>query len=109
MPSAKKVNLWSKKEKGIGHDSINHLICVRYRVKQYGLELDCPECHGKGHQFTSNNCKLGIQLWMLHPRKGCSRGVIVDDIKQDELPEVYKWLQKANQRNIDRFYKILNK
>jgi hypothetical protein len=45
-------------------------------------------------------------MWVLHPRKGCSRGVEVKNIKQNELPEIFKYLRSAADRNAERFGKI---
>jgi hypothetical protein len=42
-------------------------------------------------------------IWMLHPRKGCSRGVEVLEITESELPMVYAWLREAADRNAKRF------
>lgn len=51
-------------------------------------------------------CKLRLQMWFIHPRKGSSRGVIIKEIKESELPDVYSYLIEARNRNFDRFSKI---
>lgn len=55
---------------------------------------------------NGGECKLGIQMWFIHPRKGSSRGVIIKEIKESELPDVYSYLIEARNRNFDRFSKI---
>jgi hypothetical protein len=40
---------------------------------------------------------------VLHPRKGSSRGVEVQNIQEPELPTVYRYLRDAAQRNAYRF------
>jgi len=101
MPTAGKVNSWSKK--GIGHDSINCWILVKARAKRLGVYGTCDCCDGDGYVYTEPSAKLGLVLWMLHPRKGCSRGVHIKHIKKDELNSAIKYLQEAKERNADRF------
>jgi Mg2+-importing ATPase len=50
---------------------------------------------------------LGIVLCYLHPRKGCSRGVRVKEIRRDELPAVLAFLKTAADRNAERFAKAI--
>jgi hypothetical protein len=45
-------------------------------------------------------------LWVIHPRKGASRGVLLTEIKEEELPKVVEYLKDARQRNWDRFAKL---
>lgn len=104
-PTAEEVNKWSK-GRGIGHDAINHWICVEQRAKRLGVWGYCEHCEGKGRIYTEPKAKIGLQLWMLHPRKGCSRGVYIKDIKQEELSTVISHLKEAQKRNNERFAKL---
>lgn len=103
-PTAKQVNEWS--EKTFGHDSLNHYICVEVRAKRQGVYGLCEHCNGKGYIYTEPKAKLGLQLWILHPRKGCSRGVYIKNIKQNDLPIAIEHLKKAAERNAERFSKL---
>lgn len=60
----------------------------------------------KSHHKKETNCNLSLILWIIHPRKGASRGVEIKNIKKNELKEAIKWLQKAAKRNTERFSKL---
>lgn len=92
----------------LGHDGINRWILIETRAKRLGVFGDCATCKGKGHVYTADAARLGIVLWLLHPRKGCSRGVDVRNIRRDELPQVRKYLTDAAQRNAERFARVAN-
>lgn len=105
-PSAETVNRWES-GKGMGHDAINRWICVEARAKHQGVYGKCGhlECE-EGYVYDEDKAVLKLQLWYIHPRKGCSRGVLVEKIEQDELPEVIEYLKTAASRNQDRFSKL---
>lgn len=105
VPTAKEVNDWSRK--GMGHDSINHWICSEQRAKRLGVYGQCKHCDGQGFTYTEPHAKLGLVLWVLHPRKGCSKGVHIKHIEQDKLPKAVEYLKEAMQRNADRFSGLL--
>ncbi len=88
------------------HDDINRSILVDARCKRLGVPRDCELCKGHGHCFTEPKAHVNLILWILHPRKGCSRGVEIKRIEQDDLPAVFKWLRAAADRNAERFSKI---
>lgn len=88
---------------GLGHDAINRWILVETRAKRLGVWGICPECEGRGYNFTEEKGHLDLQLWILHPRKGCSRGVYIKNIKDAELPEIISFLKCAAMRNVKRF------
>lgn len=90
----------------MNHDGINRGILIETRLKRLGIPLHCEICEGHGRVFTVPEAKLSLVLWILHPRKGCSRGVMIKNIEQSELPEVYKYLREAAKRNAKRFSKI---
>lgn len=105
-PTADQVNEWSKNVRGIGHDAINRHICVKQRAERLGVYGLCEECNGEGYVYTEPAAKLQLQMWFLHPRKGCSRGVLLKEVKQHEMETVIKYLKEARQRNWDRFSKL---
>src|SRR5574343_669407 len=105
-PTAEQVNEWAKTARGLAHDAINRHICLDARTKRLGIEKHCPDCKGDGYIYTSDVSTVSLTLWMLHPRKGCSRGVEVANITQDELPKVFSYLRQAADRNANRFSKI---
>ena len=105
-PTAEQVNERSASRKGIGHDAINRWICVETRAKRLGVWGNCEHCEGHGSVFTAPAATLRLTLWLLHPRKGASRGVEIADVKQDELAVVFAFLRKAARRNAERFAKI---
>lgn len=104
FPTAEAVNRWND-GKGIGHDAINRWICVDARAKHLGVYGHCEHCVD-GRIYDEPEARVALQLWMLHPRKGCSRGVYIETIEEHELPEVFAYLKEAAQRNADRFAKI---
>lgn len=86
------------------HDAINRWICVEVRAKRLGISTEnCPVCDGAAEVYTEPHPHLQLTLWVLHPRKGASRGVRVMDIKKEEIPEVVAYLKHAALRNADRF------
>lgn len=86
----------------IGHDAINRGILVERRCERLGVPRTCPTCDGHGSVFTAPAAHVNVVLWVLHPRKGCSRGVEVR-ITEGDLPAVFDYLSRAAQRNADRF------
>lgn len=91
---------------GLRHDGINRMILVDTRCKRLGVPLECPDCKGKGYFYTASQAHVRLVLWMIHPRKGASRGVRIERIEQSELPAVYAFLRQAAKRNAQRFSKI---
>lgn len=104
-PTAEQVNEWAKS--GMGHDSINHWICTEARAKRLGVYGKCDCCEGSGVIYTAPKARLALQLWVLHPRKGCSRGVFIKNIEKEEVPIVVEHLKKAAERNAERFSKLV--
>ncbi len=104
-PSPEEVNLRYLREPLL-HDSINRCICIEARATKLGVWGYCPQCNGEGTVFIEEKGHLDLILWMVHPRKGASRGVHIKNIQKDELPRVYKFLQEAQKRNNGRFSKI---
>lgn len=103
-PTAEQVNEWQKKDHG--HDTINRWICVEARAKKLGVYGHCEHCNGKGVIYDSEEATLSLQMWLLHPRKGASRGVYLKEIKENEVEKVINYLKEARERNYDRFSKL---
>jgi hypothetical protein len=104
MPTPEAVNLWAS-GRGLGHDGINQWICVKARAQHLGVYGHCEHCI-EGYIYDEDKAKVGLQLWMLHPRKGCSRGVYFEEILEEEVPAVLEWLKEAAKRNAERFSKL---
>jgi hypothetical protein len=85
------------------HDAINRWILIETRDKRFGVWGKCPDCKGNGYLFTEEKGHLDLQIWVLHPRKGCSRGVYIKNIQKEELSEVVEFLKSAAKRNAERF------
>lgn len=103
IPDDLKVNSFYKK--GFGHDSLNCWICVKARAKKLGVYGKCGNCID-GYIYDEEKGKAALQLWILHPRKGCSKGVYIKEIKKEDLNNVFKYLLEAKKRNNKRFSKI---
>jgi len=103
-PTATEVN--RKQRGGLIHDAINRWILIETRAKRLGVYGKCERCEGHGIIYTAPAAHLSLTLWMLHPRKGCSRGVEIKRVEQSDMGAVIAWLQAAAQRNADRFGKL---
>jgi len=106
MPTPEQVNEWNKKR--MGHDCINKSICVEARAKHLGFYGLCEHCQGNGILYDDEKAHVSLQLWILHPRKGCSRGVYIENVEQEDIPQIIEFLQEAAKRNAERFSKINN-
>lgn len=100
MPSKDEVNAWARKS--IGHDAINRGICVRTRATRLGFYGKCQVCGGDGRVHVEDEAHLGLQLWILHPHKGASRGMVIKDVTEDDLPLIRAYFRKAIERTIAR-------
>lgn len=89
------------------HDAINRGILIKQRCKRLGYPLKCKLCKGDGYNYTADKAHVGLVLWVLHPRKGASRGVEVKRIERRELPEVFALLKTAADRNAERFARVV--
>lgn len=102
VPTAAEVNAWNRRG-SLGHDAINRCLLIRARCKRLGVPLHCPTCNGEASVYTAPAAHVGLVLWVLHPRKGASRGVEIERIEQSELPAVFAYLKAASERNAERF------
>jgi hypothetical protein len=89
--------------RGFGHDAINRFILIEQRARRLGVWGLCPKCDGRGSVFISDTAHLGLVLWMLHPRKGCSRGVEVKALAREDVAKAVAYLAAAAKRNAERF------
>lgn len=103
--SAKETNK-NERQSALGHDCINRSILMKTRCERLGIPYLCPQCNGDGYVYTAENAHLSLVLWMIHPRKGASRGVRVARITKAEMGDVVKYLQNAAKRNAERFDKV---
>lgn len=106
-PVAKEVNEWAAAPRSMGHDAINRMIMIEARLKRLGIPKNCPQCAGDGSIYTAEHPRVVLTYWLLHPRKGASRGVEVADIQQQDLPQVFMFLKHAAERNTARFAKVV--
>jgi hypothetical protein len=102
-PTAEAVNTSTRR---LLHDAINRHLLLKHRAQIMGADFDCPHCQGNGRQFTARQASVTLVLWILHPRKGASRGVEIKNIQQEDLPSVFAYLRTAAERNAARFSKI---
>lgn len=102
--TAETVNARERIGRGFGtHDGINAHILIRTRAQRLGVYGTCPKCDGYMSVFTSETARVSLTLWILHPRKGASRGLEIATVRREELPEVFAYLRGAAARNADRF------
>lgn len=88
------------------HDAINRFILIETRAKRLGVYGHCQDCKGDGYIYTEPAAHVNLILWMIHPRKGCSRGIEVSNIQESDIPAITKYLKEAAKRNADRFSSI---
>lgn len=61
-PTAAEVNVWSRQ--GLGHDSLNSMICIEARAKREGTaEPRCEHCGGEGYVWTTPATKAAYESW----------------------------------------------
>lgn len=65
--------------------------------ERHGDAIHCPGCNGDGSIRTGPD-RLELRLWLLHPRKGASRGVEVKSVRPEELEGVRTVLRDHWQR-----------
>lgn len=92
----------------LGHDTINLHVMIEGRCERAGKPYMC-ECGGDGRVFTADHAQVGVVFWLIHPRKGASRGVDIKLVEREEVPSVMEFLATAAQRNADRFAKVVSR
>lgn len=104
-PTPEEVNDWAIHN--MGHDAINQSICVKARAEKLGVFGYCEKCKGNEEIFDpAIKAHVELQMWMLHPRKGCSRGVRLMKVEKEDLPVVFDYLKEAKKRFNEKFSKI---
>lgn len=91
---------------GDGRISDNESGVLRGSVKRHAVQLGvfgwCGECMGN-RVICEGTAHVELQLWVLYPRKGASRGVRIKYVGPGDLPDVMKLLSLARDRNAGRF------
>lgn len=87
-------------------DALRIHTIVKRRAERKGFEYLCPECQGNGHVEINKEYSLSLQLWIIHPRKSSSLGVLIHNIKEQDLPKVFELLNSARERFNNKFSKI---
>ena len=105
-PTAAQVNAWNAAP-GLGHDAINRWVMIDARCKELGHPTTCEHCHD-GAKHTAPTAHVNFIIWVLHPRKGCSRGVEYTNIQREDLPSIFDFLRDAAMRNAERFSKVVH-
>lgn len=88
------------------HDGYNASVLIRTRAERLGYPLTCQFCDGDGWIYCGET-ELKLTLWFLVPRKGCSRGVEIGNIREHEVDTIKQWLRGAAERNAQRFAGIM--
>lgn len=91
----------------LNHDALNRGILIETRAKRLGVWGMCEACDGKGYVHTEPAGHLNIVLWFIHPRKGCSRGVRVKNLSEQDARSAKDYLTEAAKRNARRFAGVL--
>ncbi len=87
-------------------DCISEHVLLKARAKRAGQELLCSTCQGKGYNFTTEKSHIGFQTWILHPRKGCSKGVLLPKFAEEDVPAIMEYLKSGKKRAKKMFSKI---
>ena len=87
-PSAAWVNANS-----MMHDAINRWLLIEKRAKRLGVYGSCSCCESGSIRLGPD--RLVLNLWLLHPRKGASRGVEIKSVLETDLPQVREFLRKS--------------
>ncbi len=65
---------------------------------------DCAACNGHGGIPIEDKAHVSLTLWILHPRKGASRGMQIERIADEhEALEAMLWLRQAAEQNAARW------
>ena len=80
-------------------DAISAGIIKRDRCKKMGVARLCAKCNGNGYINNDVPPKLNLTMWVLHPRKGASRGVLFENIAEADLPKAVAMLREGRANN----------
>ncbi|MDE2103856.1 MAG: hypothetical protein KGL39_41850 [Patescibacteria group bacterium] len=92
VPTAEAFNTANRRGGLDGHDAINHCILIKTRATRLGVYGHCAECDGTTYHETGS---MVLNLWLLHPRKGASRGVEIKGVTESDLPQIRDYLRKS--------------
>lgn len=81
-------------------DLLNMLIDMR------GLNVKCDICNGSGYLY-SDEPKLILYLWVVHTDYARSRGIEIKEIKQEDVPNVLRFLIKAHDVLVEKFKNVI--
>lgn len=87
-------------------DALRIYTILKRRAEREGYEYLCPHCQGNGYIDIDKEYSLALQLWILHPRKSSSLGVIIHNITEQDLPKIFKLLNCARERFDTKFDRI---
>lgn len=71
-------------------DDLNELVNFHFEVR-------CDE---------DRKVTLSVHLWMIHPRKGASRGIRIDNVGESGAVKARVLIISARERNAERFGKV---
>ena len=105
-PKSIKEFLTASKYQEFTIDALRIHTILRGRAERGGYDYLCPNCQGNGCLNIDSEYHLALQIWMLHPRKGSSCGILIHNITEKDLPAVYKLLRTAKDRFDSKFDKL---
>lgn len=99
--SAEEMNRAVRTRDGVFiYDAINAHVCVEARAKRLGVYGLCSDCNGHSWKPTG---KIKLYLWMLHPRKGCGKGVTINSVEAEDIPQVKQYLKDNFEQHRSHF------
>jgi hypothetical protein len=75
---------------------------AKYICERDNIEFICPHCDGDGSIDTGDSY-VKLNIWMAYPRKGRSIGIAIKNVSEDDVPDVYDYLNKARMYNAGLF------
>lgn len=61
IPTVQEVQAWNIQ--GMGHDGINHYVCVKAKCERLGIDTTCKACNGDGDKWVSQGHKYLYDQW----------------------------------------------
>ena len=104
-PTAEEVNRATRDGK-FELNSWHRSICIEQRAKDEGIFGMCPTCQGETVVYALEEGRLDLYLWVLHPRKSVSTGMVVEGIREQDIPSTVEFLKHAEEENRKRFEKV---
>jgi len=86
-------------------DSLSAHILTKHRTRKERVKHLCSKCHGHGF-IPIGDERLGLNLWVILPAEGKSRGVYFKEVPKTSLPRAYEMLREARDVLIARFKRI---